>query len=195
MADPGGVGPGDRVTVRRRQFLGRGLLLVLAGFSRRVWAQAFAPRYSRLAQPVIVSLADLSTPWRARQFVADGVTLSSAATPNQPIRIAGMVLRTVAGDNQPEKFSAVCVRCPHEGCDCDFVSDPNSLAQDIKTEIGHSVDHSVYVCPCHNSTFKAEDGERIVGPAPRGLYRFRVTRVTDTAIEIGEVEEDKLIFV
>ena len=67
--------------------------------------------------------------------------------------------------------------------------------QDIKTEIGRPVDHSVYVCPCHNSTFKAEDGERLIGPAPRGLYRFRVTKVTDSAVEIAEVEEDMLIFV
>jgi Rieske Fe-S protein len=50
------------------------------------------------------------------------------------------------------------------------------------------------VCPCHNSTFKAEDGERLAGPAPRGLYRFNVTAVKGGAIEIGEVEEDVLIF-
>jgi Rieske Fe-S protein len=181
--------------VRRRRFLGQGLVLVLAGLGRRVWAQAFSLRYRPLAGPVVVSLEDLATPWRARQFVAEGVTLSSAATPNQPIRVTGMVVRTGVGDNQPEKFTAVCVRCPHEGCDVDFVSDPTSLAQDIKDEIGHAVDHAVYVCPCHNSTFKAEDGERLAGPAPRGLYRFRVTGVKDAAIEIAEVEEDVLIFV
>jgi Rieske Fe-S protein len=106
--------------------------------------------------------------------------------------IAGMV-RTAAAAIFRE-LRRVCVR-PHEGCDCDFVADPQSLAQDIKNEIGHPVEHSVYVCPCHNSTFKAEDGERIAGPAPRGLYRFRVTKVTDVAVEIAEVEEDMLIFV
>ena len=53
----------------------------------------------------------------------------------------------------------------------------------------------VYVCPCHNSTFKVDDGERLAGPAPRGLYRFRVTGVSAAAVEIGEVEEDVLIFV
>jgi len=183
------------MSIRRREFLGRSVLLMLAGFGRRVWAQAGSLHFSPLARPVIVPLDDLATPWRARPFVAEGVTLGSAATPNQPIRISGMVVRTAAGDNQPDKFAAVCVRCPHEGCDCDFVADPNSLAQDIKNEIGHPVEHSVYLCPCHNSTFKAEDGERIIGPAPRGLYRFRVSRVTDAAIEIADVEEDMLIFV
>jgi Rieske Fe-S protein len=171
------------------------VLLMLAGFGRRAWAQAGSLHFSPLARPVIVPLDDLATPWRARPFVAEGVTLGSSATPNQPIRISGMVVRTAAGDSQPDKFAAVCVRCPHEGCDCDFVADPNSLAQDIKNEIGHPVEHSVYLCPCHNSTFKAEDGERIIGPAPRGLYRFRVSRVTDAAIEIADVEEDMLIFV
>ena len=180
--------------VGRRQFLDRGLMLMLAGFGRRVWAQAVSLRYRPLARPVVMSFEDLSTPWRARQFVADGVTLSSAATPNQPIRITGMVVRTSARDNQPETFVAVCVRCPHEGCDVDFVSDPNLLPQDVRDEIGHVVDHSVYICPCHNSTFKAEDGGRLSGPAPRGLYRFRVTGVQDAAIEIAEVEEDVLIF-
>ena len=62
-------------------------------------------------------------------------------------------------------------------------------------EIGHAVKDPVYLCPCHNSTFKVDDGERLAGPAPRGLYRFRVTAVNETAVEIGEVEEDVLIFV
>ncbi len=180
--------------VRRRQFLGQALLLVLAGVGRRVWAQAASLRFRPLAGPVIVPLADLSAAWRAKQFVADAVTLPSAATPNQPIRITGMVVRTSGSDNETGSFTAVCVRCPHEGCDVDFVSDPKALPQDVKDEIGHPVDHSVYICPCHNSTFKAEDGARLSGPAPRGLYRFRVTTVKDAAVEIGEVEEDLLIF-
>ena len=179
--------------IRRRYFLGHTLMLMLAGFGRRVWAQGL--RFRPLARPVVVPLEDLTTPWRARQFVADGVTLSSAATPNQPIRVTGMVVRTAAGGNQPDRFTAVCVRCPHEGCDVDFVRDPKSLPQEVKDEIGHDVANSVYVCPCHNSTFKAEDGERLAGPAPRGLYRFRVTGVTGAAVEIAEVEEDVLIFV
>ena len=38
------------------------------------------------------------------------------------------------------------------------------------------------------------EGERLGGPAPRGLSRFRVTAVTDAAVEVGEVEEDVLLF-
>jgi Rieske Fe-S protein len=136
------------------------------------------------------------TQWRARLFVADAVTLDSAATPNQPIRITGMVVRVApAGENTPERYQAVCLKCPHEGCDVDFVPDPTKLPAELVTEIGHPVTEPVYVCPCHNSTFTVEAGERLAGPAPRGLYRFRVTRVSDAAVEIGEVEEDVLLFV
>jgi len=184
------------IPIARRAFLGRWLTLTFAGVSRRLWAQTSASlRYRPLARPVFVPLADLATPGRARPFVADAVTLSTAATPNQPIRVNGMVVRTAAGDNQPDKFKAICARCPHELCDVDFLADPARLPPEVAAEIGHPVKDPVYVCPCHNSTFKADDGERLAGPAPRGLYRFRVTAVSDAAVEIGEVEEDVLIFV
>jgi len=178
----------------RRQFLAGTMVIALAGLGRRVWAQIALRRFRPLARPVFVPLENLTTPYRATPFVADGMTLPSAPTPNQPVRVTGMVVRTAADGNQPDRFAAVCLRCPHEGCDVDFVSDPNRLPQDVKDEIGHPLDHSVYVCPCHNSTFRAEDGSRLAGPAPRGLYRFRVTNVNEAAVEIGEVEEDVLIF-
>lgn len=168
---------------------------MLTGFGRRVTAQDFAPRYRPLTRSVFIPLEGIATPWRAQPFVADGRTLSSAATPNQPIRITGMVVRTAAGDNRPDRFAAICVRCPHEYCDVDFLADSSRLPPEVKLEIGRAVDHSVYVCPCHNSTFDGTDGARLAGPAPRGLYRFKVTGVTDAAVEIGEVEEDVLIFV
>ncbi len=181
--------------VARRSFLGQGLMLVLMRASRRLWAQGPAPlRYRPLARPVLVALADLASPARARPFVADAVTLASAANPNQPIRVAGMVVRTAAGDDRPERFTAVAVRCPHEHCDCDFIADPSQLPAEVVGEIGHAVTEPVYLCPCHNSTFRVDNGERLAGPAPRGLYRFRVTGVSSTAVEISEVEEDVLIF-
>jgi nitrite reductase/ring-hydroxylating ferredoxin subunit len=183
--------------VGRRRFIGRALILVALGAARRVWAQgAFVLRYHPLGRPVAVPLNDMLARWRARLFVADAVTLDTAATPNQPIRITGMVVRTgPAGENTPERFQAVCLRCPHEGCDIEFVGDPSTLPPEVVTEIGHPVTEPVYVCPCHNSTFNVESGERLAGPAPRGLYRFRVTGVSDVAVEIGEVEEDLLLFV
>jgi Rieske Fe-S protein len=183
--------------VSRRRFIARALILGVLGLARRAWTQGTVfLRFRPLPSPVAVPLQDMLTQWRARLFVADAVTLDSAATPNQPIRITGMIVRVgPAGDNAPERFQAVCLKCPHEGCDVDFVPDPAKLPPELVTEIGHPVMEPVYVCPCHNSTFTVEAGERLAGPAPRGLYRFRVTRVSDAAVEIGEVEEDVLLFV
>ena len=178
----------------RRAFLGHGLSLVLAATGRKLAAQV-PLRYRPLSRPVIVALGELATPGRARPFTAEAVTLASAAKPNEPIRISGMVVRTAAGPATPDKFHAVAMLCPHEHCDCDFIADPASLPAEVVQEIGHPVKDPVYLCPCHNSTFKVDDGERLAGPAPRGLYRFRVTAANETAVEIGEVEEDMLIFV
>ncbi len=178
----------------RRSFLGQGMLLALLGFYKRLWAQGSKLiRYRPLARPVLVPLEALSAPGRARRFEAQGVTLPSAANPNQPIRINGMVVRTGAGSDLPDRFKAVCVVCPHEQCDVDFIADPSQLDPYVVEEIGPIKD-SVYLCPCHNSAFTMTEGERLGGPAPRGLYRFRVTGVSSAAVEIGEVEEDVLLF-
>jgi Rieske Fe-S protein len=179
--------------IPRRTFISGALGLAGAGRLRAAARQGPPPRYSRLSRPVLVPLADLATPWRAKPFVADATTLPSAANPNQPIRLSGFVVRTAA-PNTPDSFHAVCVRCPHELCDVDFLADPRQLPPEVVEEIGRPVANPVYLCPCHNSTFTVEDGRRLAGPAPRGLYLFRITAVTDAAVEIGEVEEDLLLF-
>jgi Rieske Fe-S protein len=187
------MGARDKVN-SRRTFLAQSALAALLGFSKAARAQVSRLlRYRPLSQPVSVPLDALSVSWRVRPFTAEAVTLPSAATPNQPIRVSGMIVRTAAGD-RPDQFSAVCVRCPHELCDVDYVDDPKRLPQEVVTEIGRPVTEPVYLCPCHNSTFKV-NGDRLAGPAPRGLYRFRVTAVSAASVEIAEVEEDVLIFV
>ena len=80
-------------------------MLLLVGFGRTSSGQVvarFAIGPSR--SPTVIPLADLSTSWRARQFVAEAVTLPSAATPNQPIRVAGMVVRTAADDRSARRL-------------------------------------------------------------------------------------------
>ena len=159
---------------------------------------AFRP----LARATVLPLDDLSTAWRARPFVADGTTLPTAATPNQPIRVSGTIVRiggaggagNSGGTPSPDQFNAVCLRCPHEGCDVEFVRDPKTQPPEAFAELPSIPTEPVFICPCHNSTFKASDGARLGGPAPRGLYRFHVTAVTEKTVEIGEVEEDVLLF-
>lgn len=188
------MGARRQEVISRRTFVARGALAALFGFGATARAQISRVfRYRPLSQPVAVALDAVAIPWRVRPFIADAVTLPSAATPNQAIRISGMIVRTAAGE-RPDRFSAVCVRCPHELCDVDYVDDPKRLPQEVVNEVGRPLTEPVYVCPCHNSTFKV-DGERLSGPAPRGLYRFRVTAVSAAAVEIAEVEEDVLIFI
>ena len=197
------------MVLRRRSFLAQ---IGAGGFAalhltRRLIAQAV--QFRPLARPTIVPLDDLSTAWRARSFMADGVTLSSAANPNQPIRVSGSIVRiggaagaggpggagnATSGTPSPDQFNAVCLRCPHEGCDVEFVRDPKTQPPEAFAELPAIPTEPVFICPCHNSTFRASDGARLGGPAPRGLYHFHVTAVTDKTVEIGEVEEDVLLF-
>jgi len=181
----------------RRTFFGH-VVLVFVGATaaaRRGWAQAYDyVRYAKLSRPVIVPLEDLTAPGKAFPFTAEGMTLPSAAEPNQPVRMNGMVARTSKGDNSPDHFKAVCLKCPHEGCDVEFIGDPGRVPEEVTTAIGR-VSEPLYICPCHNSTFKIDDGAKLFGPAPRGLWRFHVTAVNETAVEIGEVEEDALLVV
>ena len=180
--------------VPRRTFL-QAVAVLFAGLGRRLGAQGrrFRQRFHPLARPVLVPRETLDVPNRARRFRASGVSLPTAAVPGQTIRVNGMVVRTSDADDAPDRFRAVCVVCPHERCEVDFVGDPADLHPDVIAETG-PVDHPVYLCPCHNSAFAADDGRRLGGPAPRGLYRFRVTDVTETSVVIGEVEEDVLLF-
>lgn len=113
------MGARDIEVNSRRAFLAHGILAGVLGFSRTLRAQlSVVLGYRPLSQPVLVPLDAMSVPWRARPFTAEAVTLPSAAMPNQPIRVSGMIVRTAAGDRL-DQFSAVCVRCPHELCDVD----------------------------------------------------------------------------
>ena len=72
------------MVLRRRSFLAQ----IAAGgvaalnLTRQLLAQAFELRYLPLAQPVVVPLETVDAP--IRQFVANGATIASAASPNQP---------------------------------------------------------------------------------------------------------------
>src|SRR5258706_10488615 len=184
------------MTTRAAAFTRRAFLVGLAtliGFGRRIRAQVEDyTRYQPLARPAQVALDDLMTPARAFPFTADGMTLPSAAQPNQPVHFNGMVVRTSKGDNSADRFKAVCLKCPHEGCDVDFIADPGRIPSEVTDALGH-LNEALYICPCHNSTFKMGDGSKLFGPAPRGLYRFKVTAVNETAVEIGAIEEDALL--
>ena len=175
MADTGALGQGRDsrgreivAGVGRRAFLA---MLALIGAGRTLWAQGRRRlRYRVLTRPGLVPLASLETPGRARRFVAHGVSPPSAATPGESVRVTGMVARVAAGDDA-ECFKAVCVVCPHEQCDVDFVADPAELDPTIVEEIGE-VSDPVYLCPCHNSTFTMAGASGWVGRRHAGCTSF-----------------------
>lgn len=73
----------------------------------------------------------------------------------------GMVWLRKKGD----KVVALNAECPHLGC-----------------KVGYIKDQKKFGCPCHESAF-SEDGERIGGPAPRGMDPLE-TRVSDGSVEV-----------
>ena len=160
----------------RRVFVGIGL--ALAGLGRRVRAQlaeSQSPiRYASLTRPVTIPLADVSTPWRPAAFVAE----STAS--GRRVLISGVLYRTETA------LSALCVTCPHEQCQVDLVTDRRRLAG----MAGVTAAYPLFECGCHFSLFDAaNDGARISGEAPRGLYRFRIGSVHDGGVEITGIED------
>jgi Rieske Fe-S protein len=173
----------------RRAFLAWGLML--PGISRRVRAQltSASGRYVPLTAPVRIPLDAVTTPWRPVPFRAEAVTPPAPATPSRRVLLNGVLFRRVTGDKRPE-LSALCVTCTHEQCQVDFIAEPTTLPRTDRV-----MTHPVFLCACHSSVFDAvDDGAWVAGPAPRGLYRFRI-RVDAEAVEIGEVEEDALFAV
>jgi Rieske Fe-S protein len=168
----------------RRVFLSYGLMLI--GFGRRAWAQLAEPalRYASLSRPVRIPLDAVSTPWQPAPFTAEAMAPATAKTATRRVLISGVVFRRTASG--PEQLSALCLTCPHEQCKVDFITDPARLAN----MTGGTVTHPLFECGCHASVFDAlEDGAKVSGETPRGLYRFRITGVSEGVIEIGEIEE------
>ena len=162
---------------------------MLAGFGRRAWAQLVSesPRYAPLSGPIHIPLAAVSIPWQAAPFTAEARAPATAAAASRRVLISGVVFRRASAGAEP--LSALCLTCPHEQCKVSLITDPVRLAH----LTGGTATHPLFECGCHASVFDAlQDGARISGETPRGLYRFRITNVSDSAVEIGEVEEAAL---
>jgi Rieske Fe-S protein len=173
----------------RRAFLVSGLIVL--GIGRRVRAQLTSAtvRYVPLTAPVHIPLEAVKTPWRPVPFRAEAVAPATGTAPARRVLLSGVLFRRVTGDERPE-LSALCVTCTHEQCQVDFIAEPTTLPRTDRV-----MTHPVFLCACHSSVFDAvDDGEWIAGPAPRGLFRFRV-HVDADAVAIAEVEGDALFAV
>ena len=160
---------------KRRGFIAAGLALL--GFGRRARAQpadsSVGVRYATLTRPVMIPVVAVTTRWLVVPFVAEAMSQA------RRVLINGVLFRT---DTQ---LSALCTTCPHEQCQVDLVTEQERLAR----MVGQKATHPLFECGCHLSIFDAaEEGARISGESPRGLYRFRVGGVRDGMVEITEIE-------
>lgn len=157
--------------------------LTLAGLHRRAWAQFVEalPRYFPLTLPVRIPLDAVRIPWEPVAFTAEAMAPATATTPSRRVLISGVLFR-----RSEDQLSALCLTCPHEQCKVGLVTDPARLA----AMTGGTATHPLFECGCHSSVFDAADeGARISGETPRGLYRFRVARVNKGTVDITEIEE------
>lgn len=159
----------------RRIFVAIGLALL--GVGRRAWAQLADPlpvRYTPLTRPVRIPVDAVMASWRPVSFVAEGMSQA------RRVLVSGVLFRT------DTNLSALCVTCPHEQCQVDLVSDQERLDR----MVGRRAPHPLFECGCHFSVFDAADeGKRLSGESPRGLYRFRIAGVHDGMVEIAEIEQ------
>jgi Rieske Fe-S protein len=173
---------------------------MLFGVGRRAWAQLVngAPRYFPLTRPVRIPVAQVKIPWQPVMFTAEAMAPATSTTASRRVLISGVLFRrsipSAAAPNigAPDSLSALCLTCPHEQCKVDLVTDPVQLARIT----GGPATHPLFECACHLSVFDAlQDGARIAGETPRGLYRFRANAVKDGTVEINEIEEEALFVV
>jgi nitrite reductase/ring-hydroxylating ferredoxin subunit len=135
-----------------------------------------ADEFRALEAAVSLPLRDLAEPWATVRFRA--FCPLPAAPPGAPPRrlLRGIAIRLPETLDAPSRIEALCLTCPHEICEVDLRSD------------GDHADRPVFVCICHWSVFDpAREGERLAGPAPRGLYRFR-SRLDEDCLVVAEVE-------
>jgi len=170
----------------RRGFIEAGLAWL--GFARSAWAQGAGDvppvRYAALTKAVRIPVDAVAVPWQPVPFVAEArlPRRSAQREGGRRVLISGVLFRTTT------QLSALCVTCPHEQCQVDLVTDEAQLTRMVGTAA-----NPLFECGCHLSIFDAmNDGARIAGEAPRGLYRFRIGSVSRATVEITEVEADAL---
>ncbi len=174
--------------IHRRAMLWR--CLSLLGLCCPTTSGSPAPdaRYRRLESSVVLPLEEVAEPWRPFPFSALASAPEGTGGPSSDIRLKGIVLRLPRPTGSSTELKAFCLHCPHELCFVNFTEHPEL----VQVAPGVKVVHPLLVCPCHFSVFDPlADGDRISGPADRGLYRFRL-QIRRSALAIVEVEEEAL---
>jgi Rieske Fe-S protein len=91
------------------------------------------------------------------------VALVARARPDAYLRVDETALGSAFVARRGDGYVALGAECPHAGCAVD-------------------ADGDGFRCPCHDSRFDA-DGQRLSGPAPRGLTRLDV-EIVDGRVKV-----------
>lgn len=166
--------------IQRRTVLWSCLSLLAAACSSvRDSGKVSSNQYLDLKSVVTFPLASIAERWHALVFEAWLPATTAAETDKL---LEGILLRTNKGNGSDLK--AFCLMCPHEVCQVQYQRNTEM----VRLDSGMVPNHPLLVCPCHFSVFDPlQDGDRINGPAQRGLYRFRLT-TRGTEVQITQVE-------
>jgi Rieske Fe-S protein len=149
--------------------IGRKHFLKLAFASLASAALGLLGRRAR-AQSAPVRVPAPQRPWTRAEFTYPG--------PDGDL--LGMAIRLP--ESAGSGLFAVCLVCPHEGCIFGYESD----YEDVSNTIGVPVNHPVFLCQCHYSTFDPlKGGEVIFGPSPRPPWRFTVREESGDMVVTG----------
>jgi Rieske Fe-S protein len=140
--------------VGRKRFIGLALSALAAAFTVALtgpWRRARAAESVRVPAP--------KNAWDKVEFSYPG--------PSRELPGIAVRLPASAGGG----VYAVCRICPHEGCSIGYETDYETVGGII----GKDLDHPVFFCRCHFSTFDpARDGSVLYGPSPRPPWRFEL---------------------
>jgi Rieske Fe-S protein len=157
--------------------IGRKLFLRLTASALAGAALSGGLRRRARADAETVSVPAPQRPWESVAFTFSG---ASRDLPGIAVR-----LPAAAGGG----IYAACTICPHQGCSLGLEADYETVGGII----GRDLDHPVFFCRCHFSTFDpAQNGNVIYGPSARPPWAFNVVeeggQMTVMGVEPGAGE-------
>jgi Rieske Fe-S protein len=160
------------------------LLLALPALERaRAQDLRGGTEFRLLREPV-----EVATPaevWAAEPFRAWLPLTDADGLSGPELLLNGALVRLPDAPARPP-LAAFCTLCPHEICEIGYPATTSDAGTAFPG--GAPSDRPLFFCVCHSSAFDPlENGDRIGGPAPRGLFRFefeiRADSVYITAVE------------
>lgn len=151
------------------------------GFLKTVFVVLSGALAAVITAPIMVAFLD---PVRRRTVKGGGGAMRVAKVSDLPVgvprRLDVIEARSDAWDrSDPKPIGAVWLVCRDGG----RVDAYSGTCPHLGCAVGFNPNTREFVCPCHDSAFALEDGQRLKGPSPRGLDPLPV-KVKDGEVEI-----------